>query len=114
MPDWIKSDDEAFDEQMDAFHTWINVPANAGLAGFSSTEVNRFNNNYTNWKTTYARTGRRLPCMRRSLRASWQRWPRVWPMTGASAGAKPGEAAWPTSWNTYRVMNRGCQSSRLS
>ena len=54
MPDWIKSDDEAFDEQMDAFHLWINVPANAGLAGFSSTEVNRFNNNYTNWKTTYA------------------------------------------------------------
>lgn len=51
--DWIKSDDESFDTQIDALFNWLSIPANAARSGLSSTEIQEFFNTRTNWKATY-------------------------------------------------------------
>ena len=52
--DWIKSDDDSFDAQIDALFNWLSIPANAARSGLSSTEIQEFFNTRTNWKTTFA------------------------------------------------------------
>ena len=53
MADIIKADDEDFNVQGSALHTFLNNPAKLALTGLSSTDVNNFNNLWNNWNTTY-------------------------------------------------------------
>ncbi len=52
--DWIKRDDDSFDDQQNAFRIWLTNPANAALAGFGTPEVNNLDNAGSNWDTTFA------------------------------------------------------------
>lgn len=54
MPDWIKTDDEAFNIQNKALRTWLTNLTNVGLSGLSTPEILSLTNTGTNWDTAFA------------------------------------------------------------